>query len=324
MMPCADANAPLNVGLGTGKSLPDKEISVILRCGRGLLTGRKAAAMVRCVVLAFPKFHQGRLSVLHRPGLCYHWRSAPGQRTKVPMARGINKVILVGNLGNDPDVKYTQGGMAITASAWPPPASARTRMATSRSAPNGTAWCSSASSARSRVPAQGQLGHVEGSLRYDKYTGQDGVEKYSTDIIADEMQMLGGRGEGGGGGGGNYGGDRPQRQQAPRQEYGGGGGGQRGGQGGGYGNQGGNQGGVTATRAATSARSRSRRRRWTTSLTTIFRSKRIFRLSRQGLWHAWGPRYRRRGRIPLPGGRMRTFVDLVTDCRTFPGPAGSQ
>src|SRR6185312_11167047 len=88
---------------------------------------------------------------------------------------------------------------------------------------------------------KGSSVYVEGSLRYDKYTGQDGVEKYSTDIIADEMQMLGGRGEGGGagGGGGNYaGGERPQRQQAPRQEYGGGGGGggQRGG-GGGYGQQ---------------------------------------------------------------------------------------
>jgi len=81
---------------------------------------------------------------------------------------------------------------------------------------------------------KGSSVYVEGSLRYDKYTGQDGVEKYSTDIIADEMQMLGGRGEGGGGGGGgggNYGGDRPQRQQAPRQNQ------NQGGQGGGYGQQ---------------------------------------------------------------------------------------
>jgi single-strand DNA-binding protein len=137
------------------------------------------------------------------------------------MARGINKVILVGNLGNDPDVKYTQGGMAIT----------RISLATT--------------SVRKDKDRKGSSVYVEGSLRYDKYTGQDGVEKYSTDIIADEMQMLGGRGEGGGGGGagagagGNYGGgERPQRQQAPRQEYGGGGAGQRqGGQGGGYGQQ---------------------------------------------------------------------------------------
>lgn len=167
------------------------------------------------------------------------------------MARGINKVILVGNLGNDPDVKYTQGGMAITRISL---ATTSVRKDKDGNQQERTEW--------HRVVFFGKLGeiageylrkgssvYVEGSLRYDKYTGQDGVEKYSTDIIADEMQMLGGRSEGGGGGGGggggSYGGDRPQRQQAPRQEYGGGGGGggggQRqggqGGQGGGYGQQ---------------------------------------------------------------------------------------
>ncbi|CAH0158472.1 single-stranded DNA-binding protein [Stenotrophomonas indicatrix] len=162
------------------------------------------------------------------------------------MARGINKVILVGNLGNDPDVKYTQGGMAITRISL---ATTSVRKDKDGNQQERTEW--------HRVVFFGKLGeiageylrkgssvYVEGSLRYDKYTGQDGVEKYSTDIIADEMQMLGGRGEGGGGGGGgNFsGGERPQRQQAPRQEYGGGGGNARGGQGGGY-NQGGNQGG---------------------------------------------------------------------------------
>jgi len=146
------------------------------------------------------------------------------------MARGINKVILVGNLGNDPDVKYTQGGMAITRISL---ATTSVRKDKDGNQQERTEW--------HRVVFFGKLGeiageylrkgssvYVEGSLRYDKYTGQDGVEKYSTDIIADEMQMLGGRGEGGGGGGGggNFaGGERPQRQQAPRQEYGGGGGG---------------------------------------------------------------------------------------------------
>ncbi|MCO7471025.1 single-stranded DNA-binding protein [Stenotrophomonas maltophilia] len=158
------------------------------------------------------------------------------------MARGINKVILVGNLGNDPDVKYTQGGMAITRISL---ATTSVRKDKDGNQQERTEW--------HRVVFFGKLGeiageylrkgssvYVEGSLRYDKYTGQDGVEKYSTDIIADEMQMLGGRGEGGGGGGNFSGGERPQRQQAPRQEYGGGN--ARGGQGGGY-NQGGNQGG---------------------------------------------------------------------------------
>ncbi len=138
------------------------------------------------------------------------------------MARGINKVILVGNLGNDPDTKYTQGGMAVTRISL---ATTSVRKDKEGNNQERTEW--------HRVVFFGKLGeiageylrkgsqvYVEGELRYDKYTGQDGVEKYTTDIVANEMQMLGGRGEGGGG-------DRPQRSSAPRQEYGGGGGGQR-------------------------------------------------------------------------------------------------
>lgn len=130
------------------------------------------------------------------------------------MARGINKVILVGNLGNDPDVKYTQGGMAVTRISL---ATTSVRNDRDGNKQERTEW--------HRVVFFGKLGeiageylrkgsqvYVEGSIRYDKYTGQDGVEKYSTDIIADEMQMLGGRGEGGGGG------ERAPRPQ--RQEYG--------------------------------------------------------------------------------------------------------
>ncbi|MCW0365889.1 MULTISPECIES: single-stranded DNA-binding protein [Xanthomonas] len=144
------------------------------------------------------------------------------------MARGINKVILVGNLGNDPDIKYTQAGMAITRISL---ATTSVRKDRDGNQQERTEW--------HRVVFFGKLGeiageylrkgssvYVEGSIRYDKYTGQDGVEKYSTDIVADEMQMLGGRGEGGGGGMG--GGDRPQRSAPPRQErsgMGGGGGG---------------------------------------------------------------------------------------------------
>ena len=147
------------------------------------------------------------------------------------MARGINKVILVGNLGNDPDTKYTQAGMAITRISL---ATTSVRKDRDGNQQERTEW--------HRVVFFGKLGeiageylrkgssvYVEGELRYDKYTGQDGVEKYTTDIVANEMQMLGGRGEGGGGGGGGYGGDRLQRQSAPRQQQGGGQGG--------YGNQ---------------------------------------------------------------------------------------
>ncbi|HZH43300.1 MAG TPA: single-stranded DNA-binding protein [Lysobacter sp.] len=130
------------------------------------------------------------------------------------MARGINKVILVGNLGNDPETKYTQSGMAVTTISL-----ATTSVRKDRDGNNQerTEW--------HRVKLFGKLGeiageylrkgrqvYIEGSIRYDKFTGQDGNERYITEIIADEMQMLGGPGEGGGGGGGGM-----------RREYGGGG-----------------------------------------------------------------------------------------------------
>lgn len=121
------------------------------------------------------------------------------------MARGINKVILVGNLGNDPEVKYTQGGMAVARCSL---ATTSARKDKDGNLQERTEW--------HRVVFFGKLGeiageylrkgsqvYVEGSLRYDKFTGQDGIEKYTTDIIANEMQMLGGRGDG---------------QSAPRQQ----------------------------------------------------------------------------------------------------------
>lgn len=136
-------------------------------------------------------------------------------------SRGVNKVILVGNLGNDPEVKYTQGGMAVTTLSL---ATSSVRKDKDGNQQERTEW--------HRVKLFGKLGeiageylkkgrqvYIEGSIRYDKFTGADGVEKYFTDIVADEMQMLGG-GEGGGGGArGEFrgGGDRPARP-APRQE----------------------------------------------------------------------------------------------------------
>ena len=148
------------------------------------------------------------------------------------MARGVNKVILVGNLGNDPDVKYTQGGMAITTLSL-----ATTSVRKDRDGNNQekTEW--------HRVKLFGKLGeiageylkkgrqvYIEGRIEYGS-DEKDGVKQYTTDIIAGEVQMLGGGdgqrgGEGGGGGGyqrgggggGGYGGDRPQRQPAQRRE----------------------------------------------------------------------------------------------------------
>jgi single-strand DNA-binding protein len=126
------------------------------------------------------------------------------------MARGINKVILVGNLGDDPETKYSQGGMAVTKARL---ATTSVRKDKDGNTQESTQW--------HRVTFFGKLGeiageylrkgsqvYVEGSIRYDKYTGSDGVEKYSTDIIADEMQMLGGKSDSGS--------SRPQRE--PRRE----------------------------------------------------------------------------------------------------------
>lgn len=134
------------------------------------------------------------------------------------MARGVNKVILVGNLGNDPEVKYTQGGMAITTISV---ATTSVRKDREGNQQEKTEW--------HRVKLFGRLGeiageylkkgrqvYIEGRIEYST-SGEGDAKKYFTDIIADEMQMLGG-GEGGGAGGsrGEFrasggGGDRPQR-----------------------------------------------------------------------------------------------------------------
>ncbi|AIF46938.1 single-stranded DNA-binding protein [Dyella japonica] len=150
------------------------------------------------------------------------------------MARGINKVIIVGNLGADPETRYTGNGTAITS----------IRIATSEN------WTDKQSGEKQertewhRVKLFGRLAeiageylkkgrqvYIEGSLRTDKYTDKDGVERFSTDIIAAEMQMLGGGSEGGagGGGGGNF----------QRSSQGGGGGQRQGGYGGGQQSRGG-------------------------------------------------------------------------------------
>jgi single-strand DNA-binding protein len=169
------------------------------------------------------------------------------------MARGINKVILVGNLGNDPEVRYAQNGNAITTIS----------VATSES------WKDKDGNLQERTEwhrvkffgrlaeiageylKKGRQVYIEGSLRTEKYQDkQTGQDRYTTDIIANEMQMLGGNpgmgGEGGGeraerparsGGGGGYGGGRGGSGGGGGGGYGNRGGG--GGQGGSYGNKGG-------------------------------------------------------------------------------------
>ena len=124
------------------------------------------------------------------------------------MARGINKVILVGNLGNDPDVKATQGGTTITtisvatSEQWK---DKQTGQAQERTEWHRVKFFGRLAEIAGDYLRKGSQVYIEGSLRTDKYTDKNGIERYTTDIIANEMQMLGGRGDGGqGGGGGNH------------------------------------------------------------------------------------------------------------------------
>ncbi|CAJ2763272.1 single-strand binding protein [Burkholderia pseudomallei] len=134
----------------------------------------------------------------------------------------VNKVILVGNLGADPEVRYLPSGDAV----------ANIRLATTdryKDKASGefkemTEWHRVAFFGRlaeivNEYLKKGSSVYIEGRIRTRKWQGQDGQDRYSTEIVADQMQMLGGRGGsgGGGGGGGDDGG------------YGGGGGGYGGG-----------------------------------------------------------------------------------------------
>lgn len=114
------------------------------------------------------------------------------------MARGVNRVILVGNLGDDPETKYTQGGMAVTSIRL---ATTSVRKDKDGNTQERTEWhrvkfFGKLAEIAGEYLRKGSQVYVEGSIRYDKYTGNDGVERYFTDIIAEEMQMLSGKSEG--------------------------------------------------------------------------------------------------------------------------------
>lgn len=133
------------------------------------------------------------------------------------MARGINKVILIGNLGADPEVRYGTSGGAITT----------LRLATSESWKDKQTGQQQERTEWHRVKLFGKLAeiageylrkgrqvYIEGSLRTDKYTDSAGIERYTTDIIADAMQMIGGQG-------GSERGSRPAASQAVTEAAGG-------------------------------------------------------------------------------------------------------
>jgi single-strand DNA-binding protein len=124
------------------------------------------------------------------------------------MARGINKVIIVGNLGQDPETRYMPSGSAVTNftvatnESWKDKQTGEQR---DRTEWHRVAMFNRLAEIAAEYLRKGSQVYIEGKLRTRKWQGQDGNDRYTTEIIADEMQMLGGRG-GAGGGGGDFGG----------------------------------------------------------------------------------------------------------------------
>ena len=138
------------------------------------------------------------------------------------MARGINKVIVVGNLGGDPETRYMPSGAAVTNLTVATNESWKDKQTGEQK--ERTEWHKVAMFGRlAEIAAEylrkGSLVYIEGKLRTRKWQGQDGQDRYTTEIIADEMQMLGGRG--GAGGGGSFGGGGGGQQGGGQQGGGG-------------------------------------------------------------------------------------------------------
>lgn len=121
------------------------------------------------------------------------------------MARGINKVIVVGNLGQDPDTRYMPSGAAVTNitvatnETWK---DKQTGEQKDRTEWHKVAMFGKLAEIAAEYLRKGSQVYIEGKLRTRKWKDQQGNDRYTTEIIADEMQMLGGRGAGGAGGGG--------------------------------------------------------------------------------------------------------------------------
>ena len=128
----------------------------------------------------------------------------------------MNKIIVIGNVGRDPEMRYTPSGQAVTSFSVASNRRYRTADGEQREE---TEWFNVSAFGRlseicNQYLTRGQQVYVEGRLRSRSYTSQDGQQRYSLDITLTEMQMLGRRGDNEyGGGGGGYG---------DRESYGGG------------------------------------------------------------------------------------------------------
>ncbi|QFU03186.1 Single-stranded DNA-binding protein [Halomonas sp. THAF5a] len=159
------------------------------------------------------------------------------------MARGVNKVILIGNLGQDPEVRFTPSGTAVanlnlaTTDTWMDRQSGQRQ---ERTEWHRVVMFNKLAEIAQQYLKKGSKLYVEGRLQTRKWQDQNGQDKYSTEIVANDMQMLDGRGDGGQGGGfggpqgGGYGGGQ---QGGGRPPQGGQYGGQPPQQGGGFGGQ---------------------------------------------------------------------------------------
>ena len=138
----------------------------------------------------------------------------------------VNKVILVGNLGRDAELRYTPGGAPVatlnlaTTEVWNDKASGQKQEKTEWH--RIVLWGKSAESL-SEYLTKGKQIYVEGRLQTRKWQDKDGHDKYSTEIRSDKIVLLGGGG--GGGGGSMAGGGRPQQRSAGAGASSGGGGG---------------------------------------------------------------------------------------------------
>ena len=118
------------------------------------------------------------------------------------MARGINKVILVGNLGADPETRYMPSGGAVTniriatSDSWKDKQSGEQQ---ERTEWHRVVFFNRLAEIAAEYLRKGSQVYVEGRIQTRKWQGQDGADRYTTEIVANEMQMLGSRGSGGGG-----------------------------------------------------------------------------------------------------------------------------
>jgi len=126
------------------------------------------------------------------------------------MARGINKVIIVGNLGADPETRYMPSGSAVTnlsiatSETWK---DKQTGEQKERTEWHKVAMFNRLAEIAAEYLRKGSQVYIEGKLRTRKWQDRDGNDRWTTEIVADEMQMLGGRGAGGG----SFGGGAPQQ-----------------------------------------------------------------------------------------------------------------